>query len=127
MAEFIINKKEHIQKVIDNFDFQKVYNVMYHLGWTWFDSDDTPTIERMKENAVRLLKDISDYNGEYEYYYSMSSGGFKATRYDEHLELIFIVEEKCSSVLNYGDRYEKLKKSKERKCKINKISKNEDN
>jgi len=127
MSEFIINKKEHIQKIIDNFDFQKVYSVMKCLDWIWFDSDDTPTIERMKGNVFKLLKDVSDYNGEYEDYYSVSSGGFKATRYEEHLELNFTIEEKESSVLNYGDRYERLKKSKERKCKINKINKDEDN
>ena len=97
------------------------------LDWIWFDSDDTPTIERMKGNVFKLLKDVSDYNGEYEDYYSVSSGGFKATRYEEHLELNFTIEEKESSVLNYGDRYERLKKSKERKCKINKINKDEDN
>ena len=127
MSEFIINKKEHIQQIINNFDFQKVYNVMCHLDWTWFDSEKTPTIERLKNNAFSLLKDISDYNGEYEDYYSLSSGSFKAARYEEHLELTFTVEEKESSILNCGDRYEKLKKNKERVSKISKISKNEDN
>ena len=58
MTEFIINKKEHIQHIIDNFDFQKVYNVMYHLDWIWFDSDKTPTISRLKNEATKLLNDV---------------------------------------------------------------------
>ena len=124
MEEFIISRDEHINFVIGNFDFAKVYNVMHHLGWTWFGNYDTPTIDVLKENAIILLQNV--YNKEDEY--SISSGGFKATKGEEYLKLEFIVSELDSSYLIYTDKFKKLKEKKERSSKVKQINKNnEDN
>ena len=40
MVDFTINKKEHIQYIIENFNFEKVYKVMESLHWTWLDQID---------------------------------------------------------------------------------------
>lgn len=121
MGDFILSKEKHIECILENFDFVKVYNVMYNLGWTWYDSDNTPTINRLKESAKKLLEDVYNYDTDDVYY--LSSGGFKATKKDNFLELEFVIEDTESDILNYGDEYEKIKKNKERNNKIVNINK----
>lgn len=118
MEEFIIKKEEHIQYIIENFDFQRIYNVMDALKWTWFDSDDTPTIDRMKQTAIHLLNEV--YSREVDY--SIGTGGFRATKYDDCLKLEFVIRDIDSNILNHGEKYEKLKKQKERNKKVETIN-----
>lgn len=118
MEKFIIKKEEHIQFIIDNFDFKKVSKVMHFLDWTWFDSNKPPTIDRLKEIAKKLLNDAYySENG-----YVISTGGFKATKLEDFLKLEFVIKEKDSEILNHGDRYERLKKQKERNKKVENIN-----
>ena len=117
MVDFTINKKEHIQYIIENFNFEKVYKVMESLHWTWLGSNRSPTIEELKMTAGMLLYNVCDDNCE-----SSSTGGLKATRHDDYLELEFIISYYDSSMLNRGPIYEKNKKLKTRKKKINTIN-----
>jgi hypothetical protein len=91
MKKFILSKEEHINYIIDHFDFKKVHSVMEFLDWRIIMFDDknepyrVPTIEELKERAKDLLDTAySSYNDDF---YSVSSGGFKATRFEEYLEL----------------------------------------
>lgn len=117
MVDFTINKEKHIQYIIENFNFEKVHKVMELLNWTWLMSNDVPTIDELKKSATRLLNDICK-----EDFDTSSTGGFKVTKYDDHLELEFIISNYDSSVLNYGSEYERKKKLKTRKKKINTIN-----
>lgn len=81
--------KKKIKKILKNFDFEKVHNVMAHLNWTWYDTDGkVPSIDQLKELAKKLLYHVA----EEERFYSSATGGFKATKYENGtLELEFIL------------------------------------
>ena len=51
-----ITEEQTIEKLIANFDFEKVQEVMKCLDWQYWDSKDTPSIERLKETAIFNLK-----------------------------------------------------------------------
>jgi len=65
-----------LEDIIDNFDFDRVYNVMDYLNWQWATCGGVPTIEELKEKAISLLRDASE----------LRLGGYK----DEHHELPII-------------------------------------
>ncbi len=52
------DKQEQIDEIMDTFDFEKVHQVMRTLGITWGDSDINPTMNEIKKDARRLLKDV---------------------------------------------------------------------
>ena len=117
MTDFTINKKKHIQEIIENFNFTKVHKVMTLLSCEWFGHDGVPTIEDLKNSATKMLYDLCESNFD-----TSSTGGFKVTKHDDYLELEFIIDGYESSILNYGPEYERRKKLKTRKKKINKIN-----
>jgi len=117
MTDFTIKKEEHIKFIIDNFDFVAVKKYMDCVNWKWVGI--SPDINALIENATQLLNDV--YNRDV---ISISTGGFKATKYDDHLELEFILSSWRSEILNYGPEYEKLKKIKLRKRKLRTITQN---
>lgn len=51
-----ITEEQTIEKLIANFDFEKVQKVMKCLDWQYWDSEETPSIERLKETAISNLK-----------------------------------------------------------------------
>lgn len=81
----IIQKKElQINEILDNFDFQKVHQVMKYINHQWAKPTNNeisfyiPSIERLKLTAIKLLNKIWDEEeNEYCFY---ASGGFVATR-----------------------------------------------
>jgi len=81
--------KKKIKKILKNFDFEKVHDVMTHLNWTWYDTDGkVPSIDQLKELAKKLLYHAAEKEG----FYSSATGGFKATKYENGtLELEFIL------------------------------------
>lgn len=81
--------KKKIKKILKHFDFAQVHDVMTHLNWTWNSTGNkVPDLDQLKEFAKKLLFEVADRN---EFYY-LSSGGFKATRYEDgSLELEFIL------------------------------------
>lgn len=81
--------KKKIKKILKNFDFEKVHNVMEHLNWGWKDTDGkVPSIDQLKELAEKLLNEVSEKD---EFYY-ISTGGFRAFKYENgSLELEFVV------------------------------------
>lgn len=51
-----ITEEQTIEKIIANFDFEKVQKIMKCLDWQYWDSEETPSIERLKETAIYNLK-----------------------------------------------------------------------
>lgn len=51
-----ITEEQTIEKLIANFDFEQVHKIMKHLDWLYWDSKETPSIERLKETAIYNLK-----------------------------------------------------------------------
>lgn len=51
-----ITEEQTIEKIIANFDFEKVQKIMKCLDWQYWESEETPSIERLKETAIYNLK-----------------------------------------------------------------------
>jgi len=61
-----------LEDIIDNFDFDRVHNVMDYLNWQWTTCSGVPTIEELKEKAISLLRDASE----------LRLGGYKDTHHE---------------------------------------------
>ena len=61
-----------LEDIIDNFDFGRVQDTMFSLGWKWATCMGVPTIEELKEQAIRLLRDASE----------LRLGGYKDTHHE---------------------------------------------
>ena len=125
--EFTIEKEKHIQYVIAHFDFEKVHKIMKSLNWTWcrittnspYCDFYIPTEDDLIKSAIKLLNDVYDFNCNY-----IETGGFRAKKQDDCLELEFIIEESSSLIMNLETpNYEKLKILRKRKNKLNTINK----
>ena len=88
-------QKMKIQNIMEDFDFQKVHNVMEQLDWKWgLTKPGIPTIDEMKCEAKRLLIDACIEKT------CIATGGFRAV-YEEcsqgdpdpYIGLEFIIEE----------------------------------
>ena len=129
MKNFTLSKEEHINYILDHFDFQKVHNIMLHLNWTWAFSSGTPSISELKKEARRLLNEVYDTNSRW-----ISTGGLKAIKNYDSLDLDFVATDWTSEGLNCGPEYEEKKKErikkkelKIRKKKLEKLNEYENN
>lgn len=125
--EFTIEKEKHIQYVIEHFDFQNVKRIMSFLDWTWCRISIKPphfeyyrpTEDDLIECATKLLNDVYDFNLIY-----TETGGFRAKKQNDYLELEFILKQSDSLIMNLDTpNYEKIKMLKERENKLNTINK----
>jgi hypothetical protein len=53
------NHYETIMDCLDEFDFDKVQSVMFHLNWTYSDDKDVPTVETLRKNARKYLIEVA--------------------------------------------------------------------
>lgn len=76
-----------VEEIMDNFDFERVAEVMRHLGWTWIEDgrSGVPNIDMIRENARRLLLSAWDAidnkakpDGDGLLEWEVSTGGFTA-------------------------------------------------
>lgn len=97
-------QKEKIVDILNNFDFQKVHNVMTYLNWRWVHAKNgVPTIDELKGEATRLLTTACIERN------CISTGGFRAV-YDEgcqgdpdpYIGLEFIIED-CEGFVDNKD------------------------
>ncbi len=103
---------EHIDYIIDRFDFDAVHNYMENVDWRWVGS--VPTISKLKSESLELLMRVTDREvGDF-----ISMGGLIATKCSDHLKLDFSIVDVESIYLNLSDNYEKDKKQKERNYKL---------
>lgn len=67
--------------IINNFDFQKVHDVMKHLNWTWYPKG-IPTVDNIifgaREKIESVIK-VCLLEAKPDEEYFVSSGGLKAT------------------------------------------------
>lgn len=83
--------KEVIDRIIDDFNFEKVHRVMVDLDWQWYWTNGVPSVGTLMTRAQELLYGASKMNTGY----SIGAGGFRATKTgcedEEGLELEFIL------------------------------------
>lgn len=90
MDNFWLKKsaKKKIDKLIDNFDFDKIHSVMSLLNWTWFEKG-VPTVDEMKKMVLYLFDELLKSP---EGVMQVSSGGFCAEKIaDDKFGLSFCV------------------------------------
>lgn len=51
----VITTEQTIEKIIDNFDFDKVLKVMKHIDWMWNGEKNLPSVEQLKKAATEKL------------------------------------------------------------------------
>ena len=77
-----MNIERNFQQALEEFDFQKIYNVMEFLKWHWYGNSTNPTIYQMKDTVNYLykecLKSLEDENRDC---VSVSTGGFEVSVY----------------------------------------------
>lgn len=92
------NIQDHIDEIMDNFDFARVHNAMVALKWEWSSTGGVPELSQVKKMARKLLRETMENkdldNGSY-----ISTGGFKVSKYEKHYELSFEVESWDSAFL----------------------------
>ena len=83
-----------IEKVIKDFNFEKVHKAMAATNWTWLNEEESPSVCELILCAIRLLEEAYTM----EPGHSVSTGGFRATNLYNNvdgvgLSLEFIVTE----------------------------------
>lgn len=88
---------ERVDYILENFDFNKVHQVMRFLNWTWR-GEGVPTVEELKSTASYLLHCCSIYLSQNpnENHYSTATGGFEVVYHEGRIRLLFILEHKSS-------------------------------
>lgn len=94
-SKLTFTQRMKIQDIMEDFNFQKVHDVMEQLDWKWAMSKyGVPTVEEMKAEAKRLLIDACVERT------CVATGGFRAVYEDDepggtdpYIGLEFIVEE----------------------------------
>lgn len=72
------NLKAAAADIMDRFDFDRVRRVMEALNWTWWDSPEVPSLNRLRGTADELLEGVIHHwlrTGEDR---SHATGGFEA-------------------------------------------------
>lgn len=87
------NYIEKFEEILNEFDFNKVKQVMDYLEWTWYDTDGVPNIKEMKNSCWRLFEHVLSRYLNSKSKCIISSGGFKITLFKEYILLEFIVAE----------------------------------
>ena len=85
-------EKKLIDKILENFDFDKVHQYMVSVDWKWFSVDRVPTVYDLIKESKRLLKEVCKRDA-----VSISTGGLFVERYCENgetfsLELSFRID-----------------------------------
>ena len=92
---------DDINDILDEFDFERVNDVMKSVCWEWVMSDGRygiPSIPELRKQSRRLLEEtVSGLISSKETQYFIESGGFRAeaNKYDDdpkiHIRLSFVV------------------------------------
>jgi len=95
--------------IINNFDFEKVHDVMKHLNWTWYPKG-IPTVDDLRFSARERIESVIkvcllDAKPDEEYF--VSSGGLKATAIkNDYGQITFIQLEFVVVSWDLNDSYE---------------------
>lgn len=87
-----MDRETAIENILDNFDFDRVKEVMKALNWTWYDSEEPPTFNKLYKSAEKYLEETYDKCLLYKKDYQVGSGGFYcvASYNDAHQEVDYI-------------------------------------
>lgn len=86
-------KQEHIDYIMDNFNFSRVASVMSYLNWRWAHSDTgVPQEPELRRSARRYLDQVYDYGSAQSRKYTMATGGFVYTYDPQHSEMTLVFE-----------------------------------
>ena len=84
-----MDKSKVKEELIEEFDFQKVHNVMELLNWGWaFSKHSVPTVGEMVVLAMQLIDEMFEKDTT-----SISTGGFSVENLGGAYKLKFILEE----------------------------------
>ena len=77
------------KKILKNFDFKKVHEVMNHLNWVWYNNEDykVPSVKELKRTAKELIKQIKKADVD-----CIATGGFEVRKDKETITLQFVLE-----------------------------------
>ena len=101
MKEFELKEYHYdlIEEVMEEFDFEKMFNVMNYLNWEWAtcveNGPSVPTIKEIRKLARSLMKDcIKKAQANEHKLMTISTAGFEVyyNETDRFLSLKFIVE-----------------------------------
>jgi hypothetical protein len=86
-------RQEHIDNIMDYFDFSRVANVMQHLNWRWYHSDTgIPEEPELRQTVRKHLSTVYDYGSQQGKKYTMATGGFVYTYDPQHSEMTLTFE-----------------------------------
>ena len=87
-----------IEDLLDEFDFERVRQVMESVNWQWATAvDGVPSLGELRKQARSLLEEV--YNKNPSPFFMVGTGGFEATRtmeigdLNKYLSLKFVVSE----------------------------------
>lgn len=77
------------KKILKNFDFEKVHEVMNHLNWVWYNNEEykVPSVKELKRTAKELIKEIKKADVD-----CISTGGFEVRKDEDIITLQFVLE-----------------------------------
>lgn len=77
------------KKILKNFDFEKVHEVMNHLNWVWYNNEEykVPTVKELKRTAKELIKEIKKVDVDV-----IATGGFEVRKNKDTITLQFVLE-----------------------------------
>ena len=90
--------EEMVTAVMEDFDFDRVHDVMVFLDWRWSIANGERTVPssyRLMKTADRLLRETAAHYGETEFYMN-GTGGFIASLDNGTLALHFLLAEASS-------------------------------
>lgn len=88
--------EDHWQNLLEEFDWQKVHNVMVALNWEWYSKDESyavPSIGSIISTARKLCFNSYEMFVKTNDPTTISTGGFEAKYWEDGLMLKFVVEE----------------------------------
>lgn len=87
-----LTEEQIIDDILDEFDFGKVEQVMEHLNWVWYNSEDVPTLGQLRKQARSLMKECMKHEE-----YTVATGGFWVQKRtfdgEPFYRLMFVVSE----------------------------------
>lgn len=70
--------EQHVDEVMDWFDFEKVHKVMTILDWKWANVDGVPSVADLRKQVRHMMRSLWDSNNQY-----TCTGGFMVRLYRE--------------------------------------------
>ena len=108
------SEKKRLTDIMDNFDFEKVHNVMILMDWKVFDTGDVriPSVEELKNRAYGLVHDCILYGIRKNKNYEVGTGGLKViyNKIDDVMNLLFFITESDDSYITESVGYKRLLK-----------------